>query len=508
MVSNVNPAFPIAVSPTTASVRDNFQAAYDEISALQTGVAAALPRAGGTMTGPIVLAAPPTTAMQAANRGYIDSGFLPLAGGTLTAPTSGAAVLTIVPIADSNHLAPGLRIENPLNNSTAALRLDTFSSNPWYLGAEPTGNFSISNRVTPSSPQFRFTQKGNATLGLVEPADIAAASATYGGSLLLGSLTAVNHSANLYSDGSVWRHVATGWGMLFAIDGNGTLVWYVDTSAAPGTAVGFTAPTMSLSAAGKLIIDASQGWPNGSGADPLQLFVANGQFCRIQFNVAGTRLWSAGATASGIFAISDETGAKTWLSIDQSGSVNVAGIYGVVYSYFDAYGKAFAWDATDGILMSYINNTQMGYIVLSAAAAGYTQIIQFRVHGADGTVGVWWPAGGYGYWTYTFSDRRLKSNIAPATIDALDVINGLTIYEADYTAPHPDAVTQHWDCALIADEVATVIPAAYVAGHTHDENGYDALRELPLICMLIRATQQLTARLVALEGGAAPAPVH
>lgn len=35
MASNINPLFPVSGNPTTQSVRDNFQAAYDEITALQ-----------------------------------------------------------------------------------------------------------------------------------------------------------------------------------------------------------------------------------------------------------------------------------------------------------------------------------------------------------------------------------------------------------------------------------------------------------------------------------------
>jgi len=49
--SQINPAYPVFGDPTTASVRDNFTAARDEIEALQTDK---LDLAGGTMTGVIV----------------------------------------------------------------------------------------------------------------------------------------------------------------------------------------------------------------------------------------------------------------------------------------------------------------------------------------------------------------------------------------------------------------------------------------------------------------------
>lgn len=51
-VSNINPAFPVFGTPTTASVRGNFAAARTEIEQLQDGK---LNLSGGTMTGQITL---------------------------------------------------------------------------------------------------------------------------------------------------------------------------------------------------------------------------------------------------------------------------------------------------------------------------------------------------------------------------------------------------------------------------------------------------------------------
>jgi hypothetical protein len=70
MASTIDPTFPVAVNPTTQSVRDNFQHAHDEISALQAG---SLPLAGGTMTGPLVLSGDPTQALGAVTKQYADA---------------------------------------------------------------------------------------------------------------------------------------------------------------------------------------------------------------------------------------------------------------------------------------------------------------------------------------------------------------------------------------------------------------------------------------------------
>jgi hypothetical protein len=54
LASAIDPSFPVFGTPTTASVRGNFAAARDEIEELQDGK---LSLTGGTMSGPIVLAA-------------------------------------------------------------------------------------------------------------------------------------------------------------------------------------------------------------------------------------------------------------------------------------------------------------------------------------------------------------------------------------------------------------------------------------------------------------------
>ena len=116
MVSQVDVTVPVFGTPTTQSVRDNMVIIANEISQLQTQVAGNpfLPLAGGRMTGPMYLFNDPTDAMMPATKGYVDvhggggggGGIpeapadggtygryngawrpaLPIAGGTLTGP--------------------------------------------------------------------------------------------------------------------------------------------------------------------------------------------------------------------------------------------------------------------------------------------------------------------------------------------------------------------------------------------------------------------------------------
>jgi hypothetical protein len=59
MVSAINPTLPVYGAPTTQSVRDNFQHAHDEITALQAATTGSpfLPIIGGAVTGPTSFAA-------------------------------------------------------------------------------------------------------------------------------------------------------------------------------------------------------------------------------------------------------------------------------------------------------------------------------------------------------------------------------------------------------------------------------------------------------------------
>jgi hypothetical protein len=61
------------------------------MKANETAAGAALPLAGGTLTGPLALAADPTLPAQAANKHYVDTHALPLTGGTLTGALALAA---------------------------------------------------------------------------------------------------------------------------------------------------------------------------------------------------------------------------------------------------------------------------------------------------------------------------------------------------------------------------------------------------------------------------------
>jgi hypothetical protein len=131
---------------------------------------------------------------------------------------------------------------------------------------------------------------------------------------------------------------------------------------------------------------------------------------------------------------------------------------------------------------------------------GLTGIIQWGINAGGGSATIYSTATlGYTF-TISASDRRLKRNIEPAG-DALGVVNALKVYACDMTIP--GETPQHWDCALIADEVEVLIPRGYIAPPPPMARGsaetYAGIDTLPIVATLVRAVQQLTTRLTQLE---------
>lgn len=94
MASQIDVTVPVAGTPTTESVRNNFRTARDEISTLQTQTEGSpfLRLGGGRMSGPMYLFNDPTDVMMPATKGYVDAqGGGGGGGGIPEAPATGTA---------------------------------------------------------------------------------------------------------------------------------------------------------------------------------------------------------------------------------------------------------------------------------------------------------------------------------------------------------------------------------------------------------------------------------
>lgn len=235
----------------------------------------------------------------------------------------------------------------------------------------------------------------------------------------------------------------------------------------------------------------------GATDQPFSITVSQANYCRIFTTVASVRTWTAGVNPGGQYEIADITGSAVRFTIGLDGTVTLNGGTGIVFPQ-SPYAMALAWDGVNGGVAAFVSGGLQGFLIKSLATGGYIAATQQMIDGTGGNCYIWWTAGGIAHWAIVGSDRKLKENVKPATVDALGIICKLPVYDCDASFL-PGSPLQHWDCALIADEVGEVIPRAYVQANPDEEGDYDAIRDLPLIATMVRAMQQLTDRVAALE---------
>ena len=203
MTSAIDSTVPVAGTPTTASVRNNFSIAASEITALQTQTTGGpfLRLSGGTLTGPLLLAADPGAALGAATKQYVDAHAG--TGGVASFNTRTGAVTLL--LADVTG-AGGAPLASPAFTGTPAL---------------PTGTTGITQTT------------GNSSTALATTAFVANAVGAGGG----GTITGVTAGTGLTgggTSGTVTLSLAT---PALPIAG-GTLTGPLILAADPSTALG------------------------------------------------------------------------------------------------------------------------------------------------------------------------------------------------------------------------------------------------------------------------------
>ena len=156
---------PVATTTTIAAIRSELTPATVAIqavskqyvdSAISAAIAPAggnyLPATGGTMTGPLLLSTDPTSALQAADKHYVDDSagsLLPLAGGSLTGPLTLAAD----PVAALQAATKEYVDANP-GNSAAALAAAN-AAQATANAALPASKVGVAGGVAPLDPTVR-----------------------------------------------------------------------------------------------------------------------------------------------------------------------------------------------------------------------------------------------------------------------------------------------------------------------------------------------------------------
>jgi hypothetical protein len=416
--------------------------------------------AGGTMQGALTLAADPIVPLQAVTKQYTDK-MLPLAGGTMTGDLNIAELNPSInlKISGSGHyaqiattsgaktrwvFAPGDGTPETGTNTGSNLAINRFDDFGVYLGTPLNINRATGVVTINSNYSSVFDAKGNLGIGITPPVNQTTAVTSNGGGWMFGwGITINNWGNNGYYDGTNWRYKNAGVMWNQQMTGGSWILQYAPSGAADAIA----------SPATVLTVD------SGGNAD-----------------FAGHLQSEGGGRIVGDLTVGQLV--SDWW-------------YGGGFSWgWDGYGAKVA-----------VNRGDEGYDIF-AMPWGYPWVPFYNMdfHQGNSNMYLWWPGSGVN-WAVTWSDRRLKSNIIQATVDGLEAVNQLRLWEFDLTPPFADAVAQHRRCGLIADEVEKVIPDAYIApvSAPNGDQTYASLNELPLICTLVRAVQQLTDRVKVLE---------
>ena len=235
----------------------NFNA--DEIDAVlktnATAAAACLPLAGGTLTGPLGLAADPTSAPQAATKRYVDSlgtavgsTFLPLTGGNLT----GALGLAGDP-SSALQAATKRYVDTFLPLAGGTL------TGPLALAADPTlaPQAATKRYVDGAVGNYLPLAGGNLTGSLGVAVAIPTAPAPFVPTLFTQSESSGEFLINSYqSAANSWVYKAAGFAARIGIDTNGALTFAAAPTGAAAGALVWTANRLRIDPQGNLLLGA------------------------------------------------------------------------------------------------------------------------------------------------------------------------------------------------------------------------------------------------------------
>lgn len=229
----------------------------DAATAAQTTANAALPKAGGTMTGYITLNGDPTSALHAATKQYTDT-FLSKAGGTMT----GFITLHASP-SSANHAATKGYVDAAITANTAGVAsIYTINGGVEY-GAVTLNAGKIGAAEANHTHPLTALQQGTASFGQVvawngsqwAPASLPSNTVTYsqvqsavsGQSLSVGSLS-VSSGSNIAFGGGPYMRNSGGSVELYAGSGNIRFMFQADSN------------IVSYNSSGTLVWSAQGGW--------------------------------------------------------------------------------------------------------------------------------------------------------------------------------------------------------------------------------------------------------
>jgi hypothetical protein len=260
----------------------------------------------------------------------------------------------------------------------------------------------------------------------------------------------------------------------------------------------------------------------GAAANPV-LFLNDGSTNRTSFFfsiASGQSTWSDNYSGS---AITMGPGASMNLSaatvttagaLTTGGQLDIAGFVltnsgGYLYSTSGFMAPVVRWSNANGLLNPNGNSAMQDIANMTIAANGSSPSgIAFQATNAAGTVG-------YFIWTDAGSDIRIKHNIAPSDVDALEAVLSIPVRQFDFDQRASDALrgptpaqrvtSYHVPLGLVAQEVQGLIPDMDVVVMQPEGRDPALPADMHAIVLpnavpyLIRAIQQLELRVRQLE---------
>jgi hypothetical protein len=270
----------------------------------------------------------------------------------------------------------------------------------------------------------------------------------------------------------------------------------------------------------RLLIDINGRFTFTSQNDPWPMQVnTNNQWALIQTNTT-QRAWSCGGD-SGHWVVRDESAnGAVRFRVNNNGNTEIMNDLWMVnrtsvYNVWDLFTYQL-YISSPGDYNRKITNVD-GHFYFDGGAAGGTGI-------KTGGPGIEYSRHGPGFWSFVYnqgylavilnntfwfnispasSDERLKSNIVASEIDALGLINQLEMIEFDKSDGSPmGGPSKHFKVGVRGQQIEQIMPDTVMKGPVDAPiPGQIQIDVLALNGYMLKAIQQLTQRLEALEGG-------
>jgi Chaperone of endosialidase len=532
MPSAIDPTIPVAGNPTTASVRANFTTAKQEIEALQNNTSGApfLPIAGGTMGGAVTLHGDPTATMHPVTLGYFQANPAGVGGGGGGAVSEAPQDGTLYGRQNAAwlHAVGTPELNNAINAAPFVKLAGSVMTGLLTLSGPPTAALHAASKGYVDSG---FVGLGGATMTgpLILNADPTAA---------LGAATKQSIDAKNYIS-----QVGTTLAVQVVENSNtGNKTPAITGSLTPynSTSDGFIIAARRLASpnAGGIWTDGAFASFYGPSADPgvtnaIILFAGNNTagYKQFRFNPDGSAaLWGNTTIGASNFAATfpllqlSTNGNYSCIRFASSyGTWDVGMISDVNFNFMEA-GRYVASFYPGGSLQLNCNVGNANTIIVNGGRG--IQFLNTCPYGTQNSFVMAWNSPNAGvinisidggaviHGVQPVSDARMKTDIAPSSLDCLGTVLALPLSEyhwldvtdpADLQGATRSTAAPLNRVGMIAQDVYEIFPEGVTPGDaTTDKLGVVwALNHSNCMALAYGAIQQLAARVATLEAATA-----